>query len=298
MYSVIDIGKSFEHNYKLSHPKKLTKDFKYAKLGPLGIIVTLQAAHGVILSELDWPALASKLPEASALINNVQSGITSQTCYCCGGNHLVCDCPQPQPGTANPNNRHKHAAHADWKCVTPTNISTTKTDNLGHVWKFCTKCKCCATNNIGHYQLSHLDTNHIENYCAHKQAAVTTTFTMSSPPITTTTNSMTEVAPSDTPQSNLTAVINPNLIPLCPYDITTPAPTNADDNFDDLTFTGSWCAPVNYDIGADASVKGYFPTSISFIQHNLPEVITPPLSLRGRMYVLANKWMVARRKWW
>ena len=274
MYTLLDKVRTLEHDIKLSDPKTLTKDPKYAKLGPLGIIATLQAAHGALLSELDWPALASKLPEANALINSVQSGITSQTCYSCGGNHLVCDCPQPQPGTANLNNRYKQVALADWKYVKPVNITTTKTDNLGRVWKFCTKCKCRATNKVGHYQLSHLDSNHIENYRAHQQAAVTTTHAVSSPLITTTTNSMTEVAPPDTPQSNLTAVVNPNLVPQGPPDVTTPAPTDADD-FDDMTFTGAWCAPVNYNIDADATVQGYFPTPTSFNQHKLSEVIKP-----------------------
>ena len=223
----------------MSVPKTLPKVRKYAKLGPLGIIATLQAAHGSLLSHLDLPALAIKLPEANALINSVQSGITSRACYCCGGNHLVCKCPQPQPGTTNPNNRYKHTALADWKYIKPANISITKTDNIGCFWKFCKKCKCRATNKMGHYQLSDLDSNLIDNYFTCHQAAPITPPPASSPLITTTTNSITEVAPPDTPQSNHTAVVNPNLVSLGLPDVTTPAPTDANDNFDDMTFTGA-----------------------------------------------------------
>ena len=66
MYTLLDKVRTLEPDIKMSDPKTLTKDPKYAKLGPLGIIATLQAAHGALLSELDWPALASKLPEANA----------------------------------------------------------------------------------------------------------------------------------------------------------------------------------------------------------------------------------------
>ena len=66
---------------------------------------------------------------------------------------------------------------------------------------------------------------------------------------------MTEAAPPDTPQSNLTTEVIPNLVSLGPPDVTTPAPTDADD-FDDMTFTGAWCAPVNYHMDADVAVQG------------------------------------------
>ena len=62
MYILLDEVKTLEHEYKLSDPKTLTKDSKYSKFGPLGVIATLQAAHGALLSELDWSALATKLP--------------------------------------------------------------------------------------------------------------------------------------------------------------------------------------------------------------------------------------------
>ena len=77
MHTLLDKVRTLEHDIKLSDPKTLTKYPKYAKLGPLGIIATLQAAHGALLSELDWPALASKLPEVNASITSVQSGTTS-----------------------------------------------------------------------------------------------------------------------------------------------------------------------------------------------------------------------------
>ena len=105
MYTLLDEVKTLEHEYKLSDPKTLTKDSKYAKFGPLGVIATLQAAHGALLSELDWPALATKLPEANLSMN---TSANTRTCYRCGsGDHLSCDCPRPPAGVSN---TRKHSA--------------------------------------------------------------------------------------------------------------------------------------------------------------------------------------------
>ena len=149
MYILLDEVKTLEHEYKLSDPKTLTKDSKYAKFGPLGVIATLQAAHGALLSELDWPALATKLPEANLSMN---TSANTRTCYRCGSvDHLSCDCPQPLAGVSN--TRKHSAALADWKNVKPDILTTNKTDDLGQVWKFCTKCKCRATIKIGYISL-------------------------------------------------------------------------------------------------------------------------------------------------
>ena len=126
MYTLLDEVKTLEHEYKLSDPKTLTKDPKYAKFGPLGVIAILQAAHGALLSELDWPALATKLPEANLSMN---TSANTRTCYRCGSvDHLSCDCPQPLAGVSN--TRKHSAALADWKYIKPVNLNTTKTGIL------------------------------------------------------------------------------------------------------------------------------------------------------------------------
>ena len=101
----------------------------------------------------------------------MNTSATTRTCYRCGsGDHLSRDCPQPAGGS---NTRKHSAALADWKYIKPANLTTTKTDDLGRVWKFCTKCKCWAINKIGYNQLSHLDSAHLDNYRAHQRAAAT-----------------------------------------------------------------------------------------------------------------------------
>ena len=251
MYTLLDEVKTLEHEYKLSDPKTLTKDSKYAKFGPLGVIATLQAAHGALLSELDWPALATKLPEANLSMN---TSANTRTCYRCGsGDHLSRNCPQPPAGVSH--TRKHSAALADWKYIKPVNLTTTKTDDLGRVWKFCTKCKCRASKKIGFYQLSHLDSAHLDNYRACQRAAATIQPASS---VLGTINGPTshETAPPDTPQSNLSAVANPNPTPASLPDITTPAPSTTTEPLNDMSFTGAWCAPVIHPLDVDVSVCG------------------------------------------
>ena len=139
MYAILDKVKTLEHEYKLADPKTLTKDAKYPQYGPLGIIATLQAAHGSLLSELDWPALANKLSEANATpnVDNATTTLTTHTCFHCGRDHMICDCPQP--ATAS---NCTSTALAAWKHIKPADSTIIKTDDLGRVWRFCTKCKC------------------------------------------------------------------------------------------------------------------------------------------------------------
>jgi hypothetical protein len=62
IFALLDLVKTMEHEYKLVDPKTLASDKDYNTLGPLGIIATLQATHGALLTEHDWPALAAALP--------------------------------------------------------------------------------------------------------------------------------------------------------------------------------------------------------------------------------------------
>ena len=185
---------------------------------------------------------------------------------------MIRDCPQP--GTAF---NRTPTALAAWKYIKPADITITKTDDLGHVWKFCTKCKCRATQKVGHYQLSHLDANHVPNFCARQRA----TAAAAASPGTTATARSVEVAPPDTLQSNMTAIANPNLIPPGPPDVTHPEPTdNALD--DDMTFTGAWCTPVDYHVNANVTVTGFFPPVPTTTEGQVSPFTSPSTSVIER----------------
>jgi hypothetical protein len=118
---LLDLVKTMEHEYKLVDPKTLASDKDYTTLGPLGIIVTLQATHGALLTEHDWLALAASLPEGIAVTAPSANAVSSSTltstttsgasgssstgrtlrCFCCQGPHHVRDCPDPAPSRSN-----------------------------------------------------------------------------------------------------------------------------------------------------------------------------------------------------
>jgi hypothetical protein len=102
-------------------------------------------------------------------------------------------------------------------------------------------------------------------------------------PSSTATARSVEVAPPDTPQSIMTAIANPNLIPPGPPNITHPEPTdNALD--DDMTFTGAWCTPIDYHFHANVTVTGFFSLSLPPLSGRNPHShLLPHLSLRGRI---------------
>ena len=144
IFSLLDLVKTMEHEYKLVDPKTLASDKDYVTLGPLGIIATLQAAHGALLTEHDWPAIASTLPQANvaaAPSANVAPTVTSAAstttssastsgarrtirCFRCQGAHHVRDCTEPENSGSNNTNAHRVARPlADWKYIRPADLT-------------------------------------------------------------------------------------------------------------------------------------------------------------------------------
>ena len=169
MFALLDDVKIMELKYKLSDPRQLLKDSDYNKYGPLGIIATLQQAHGALLTEHEWPALAATIPQSNNASAPGQTPSTSVNvapitptsneatiCVRCNGAHNVRNCPSPPSGTApaaggnaatrTPRVRTPLAA---WKYVQPPDITVGLYDESGRQWKFCTKCKCRATQRQG-----------------------------------------------------------------------------------------------------------------------------------------------------
>ena len=109
IFALLDHVMTLESEYELQDPRLFAKDDSYKKYGPLALVATIQALHGMLLSEQRWPALASSLPESnnSSVSTAVLTGsgtvlLNGRKCYRCQGDHLVRDCPQPAPanGTA------------------------------------------------------------------------------------------------------------------------------------------------------------------------------------------------------
>ena len=120
-------------------------------LGPLGLIASLQAAHGALLTEHDWPALTASLPQsnnASVSTSTTPSPTgtngTTRTirCFRCRGNHHVRDCPDPPPAAGtNESGTRATRPLADWKYIRPADLTQAYVDNRGRSWKFCTHCR-------------------------------------------------------------------------------------------------------------------------------------------------------------
>jgi hypothetical protein len=90
---------------------------------------------------------------------------------------------------------------------------------------------------VGIYQLSHYDSEHIDNY---RRPATQAPFV----PTTT----APETAPPEVPPAN------PNPIPQGPPDVSMRELSLVDDILDKMVFTGMWCAPVDASFSASATV--------------------------------------------
>jgi hypothetical protein len=263
MWALLDTVMTLEMEYELTDPRLFVEDRMYSKLGPLGIVATMQATHGMLLSQHRWPALTSSLPQSNntSVTTSTNSGaLNGRKCYRCQGDHLVRDCPQPAPegtttgGTAAGSSgsaTRVRSPLAAWKYLKPNDLTVPRVDAQGKTWKFCTKCKCRATNTVGIYQLSHYDSEHVDNY---RRPAPAATGTPAAPTASTTAPPEVPTAP----QSNLTSVANPNPIPPGPPDVTFREPSDAHE-LDEIEFTGMWCAPVSAPYSASATVVSVPP---------------------------------------
>ena len=222
----MDQVKTMEYRYKVLDPLQLTKDPEYVTLGPIALISTLQQAYGRLISTHDWPALATKLPESNYSSDSKAAGRPrpSIKCFRCQGDHHIRDCPKnkqtkmDKPAASTSGDSKKSDAPsralAAWKYVEPKLLTVPVVDAEGKEWKFCTKCKCRHTDKVGLYQLSHYDSEHIDNY---------------KPPET---------------EGNLAVVADPHPIPLGPPAATTVPPTLDSSSSSEIEFIGIWHTPV------------------------------------------------------
>ena len=159
---------TMEHKYKLSDPKALISDPDYLKYGPLALIGNVNDTYGrlLLLSDCRWPALATKLPQS----NNASKSTGKPKCFKCQGPHLIKDCPKKgKSGSKDAPDAKKTKTDKDkdlpaWKHLEPKDLTKPLKDVDGREWKFCTKCKSKKSQKIGMYQLSHFNSEHIDNF--------------------------------------------------------------------------------------------------------------------------------------
>ena len=245
VYNLLDTVKQMEHKYKVLDPRKILTDPSYDKLGPIGLISTLHEIYGRLLTDHDWPALATKLPQsnnatapaAGSSTTSVSKGAGEKReiiCFRCKGSHHIKDCPQPSKGKNKDRDGDKDAATSSdapaakkiktalpaWRYIEPKDLTIPVID-ADKKYKFCTKCICRHTGKKGLYLLSHFDSEHQDNF----------------------------VPPVPANESNLAAVDVPLGIPAA----TTRDPTSvSSDEDDDIEFQGAWCASVSTSAAATA----------------------------------------------
>jgi hypothetical protein len=268
IFALLDLVKTMEHEYKLVDPKTLSSDNDCSTLGLLGIVATLQAAHEALLTEHDWPALASVLPQAnvaaapsanasptstsasSTTPSATQGGRRAIHCFRCHGQHHVRDCPEPvTSGPTNADGTRGACQLAACKYVRPADLTVPyAVDDRGRSWKFCTQCKRHATDRVGIYQLSQFDTEH------RAPDLGPPAITPAAPPARST-----DPAPAVAPRSNLTQVLDSHPLPPGPpaiigmiCDLSNFAAI--DDDPDAIEFQGMWRAAVYSTDAPDVSV--------------------------------------------
>ena len=85
MFALLDETRTLETKYKLLDPAAMTKDPLYTSYGPYAVCAILQEEHGTLISDSDWPALATKLPESNTIPVTPDQPSTDKNvqCYKC-----------------------------------------------------------------------------------------------------------------------------------------------------------------------------------------------------------------------
>jgi hypothetical protein len=232
IYAKLDLVKAFENKFKLADPKSITIAAGYCTLGPIALLAWLQQEHIELVTDHEWPALATKLPQSNNVMpsnGNIKREET-RTCYKCHTvGHIAPNCPQKSDESNSSTRKTTSKASdgdsvprewkklASWKYVEPKDVTKMHIDDNDKEWKCCTHCICKATGNKGIYQLSHLDSEHNNDKVSKKAEA-----------------NLTRVEDDD-PSA---------YIPHGPPAVTTREPTVDASNDDDIVFTGAWFTPV------------------------------------------------------
>jgi hypothetical protein len=237
VFNLLDKVKQMEHKYKVLDPRKICDDSEYSIYGPIALITTLHEIYGRLITDHDWPALATKLPQSNnATAHSKAVGEKSDIkCFRCKGNHHVKDCPKKQnknkdrdadkdadKDSDEPAVKKAKSSLPAWRYIEPKDLTTALVDDSGKKWKFCTKCVCRQSGKKGLYLLSHFDSEHQDDYVPSVPAN----------------------------EGNLASVDVPMGIPAATTRDPTTVPVAEDD--DPIEFQGAWCATVSHTQAAAA----------------------------------------------
>ena len=85
MFTLLDFTRTLETKYRLLDPAMMGQDADYTKYVPYAICAALQDEHGKLITDSDWPALATKLPESNAVQLQTQHQSSNEIqCFKCG----------------------------------------------------------------------------------------------------------------------------------------------------------------------------------------------------------------------
>ena len=244
MFMLLDEARTLESKYKLLDPAAMGKDALFTTYGPYAICAALQEQHGRLLSDSDWPALATKLPESNTATATNDTPLPPSTststvqCYKCKqyghkANNPICSLYTQKRESHQPAVGNKMRPKDPWKYIEPKDLTTPVIiDN--HKWFFCTKCQCRATGKLGYYQLSHTNDSHDPNW---------------------------------KPEGNLTPIEDPDPVPSPPLR----PPSDQQHMDDDLVFTGVNCAPVvvtQATSRVEREKHDYYPNTLDSWRHS------------------------------
>jgi hypothetical protein len=135
---------------------------------------------------------------------------------------------------------------AAWKYLEPKDLTKPLIED-GKEWKFCSKCKCRKTDRMGIYQLSHFDSEQIENYMPPTQgnpASVQDSVPLGIPAVTTKDPSA-ALHESDDDDIELVGAWCAPVISFADPDLTPDNHSSYNDYpSSDTSLAGAWCAPV------------------------------------------------------
>ena len=87
MFELLDRTCFLESKYHLLDPASIGRDELYTAYGPYAICAKLQDKHCKLITESDWPALATKLPESNTATADHSPTLTKAEkpiqCYKC-----------------------------------------------------------------------------------------------------------------------------------------------------------------------------------------------------------------------
>ena len=137
MFTLLDQARTLETKYWLLDPVMMKLDTNYTLYRPYAVCTALREEHGKLITDSNWPALATKSPESSLAPS--QQADTVQCCKCRQWGHKAKDPKRPlfnqyppnglinerRDSTTNtPNPTPGNKPKDPWKYIKPKDLTT------------------------------------------------------------------------------------------------------------------------------------------------------------------------------